>query len=176
MRVASCLCSGLLLWASATIGAKGEAALDATVMFYSHGSMMTSGLPGTNHGIFYGCVYDGTEQLACFRDGFFIKNNRFIVFRLPAGSHTFSASYSGKHPAKNSQMPMQLEGGKTYFLRAQSESRGVIEIEWDRGRLDEVSCAVAAQEAATAKALKAERIPAKMAGLLAPAQVIPSCP
>jgi hypothetical protein len=166
LLLASSCMAGMLVSASAQ---------DTLVTFYSHGSLMKSGVPGTNHGIFYGCIYDGAQRIACFRDGLFMKNNRFVVFRLAAGLHTFSASYS-KHPAKNSQFAIQVEPGKNLFLRVQSESRGVIGIEFERGRLDQVTCDVAQREIKNGKALDVKKIPAAMRASLDPMQVIPSCP
>ena len=157
------------------IGTPASAGQDAVVTFYSHGSALTSGLPGSNHGIYFGCIYDGTQRLACFQDGFFIKNNRYIVFQLPPGPHTFSASY-GKHPAKNSQFPIQLDAGKNYFLRAQSESRGIIEIEFERGRLDEVTCDIAQKETEKAKPLKIKQVSSPATAKLNTVQTVPTCP
>src|SRR5689334_2195332 len=69
---------------------------DAIVVFYSHGSPLSTGLPGSKHGFFYGSIYDSNQRLVVFHDGFIAKNNRFIVFKLAPGPHTFSASY-GSH-------------------------------------------------------------------------------
>jgi hypothetical protein len=165
---------GLVVVACGALPVHG-AGQSAVVTFYSHGSRLKSGVPGTNDGIFYGCIYDGNERLGCFRDGFFVRNNRFAVFDLAPGVHTFSASY-GKHPAKNSQTTVLLEKGKHYFFRAQSESRGVIEIEWERGRLDEIDCNVARDELGNATALKTKVLARNSPGLVDPTQSVPACP
>jgi hypothetical protein len=150
-------------------------AQDAVVTFYSHGSNLTSGLPGSKHGIYFGIVYDGNQALLSFREGFVGKNNRFAVFRVPAGSHTFSASYSS-HPSKGHSLTIELKAGQDYFIRAQSESSGIGIVEVEHGRLDEVSCTVANEETAKAKALPLRVISSKMSGNLLQPQLVPSCP
>lgn len=150
------------------------AAQDEVLTFYSHGSMATTGLPGAKHGIFYGRIYDGNQFLLSFRDGVFVKNNRFVVMSLAPGLHTFSASYSS-HPAKNSKFTIMLESGKNYFLRAQSESSGIFVLEFEKGRFDQVSCEVAHQDTENAKPLE-KNVASSLAGRVVPGQLIPSCP
>jgi hypothetical protein len=163
------LAAQLMLWCPSA------SAQDATVVFYAHGSILTSGLPGSNRGIFYGSIFDGNRRLFKFRDGFFVKNNRILIFHLAPGPHVFSASY-GKHPSKKSQVVLTLESGKNYFLRAQSESRGVVEIEWERGRLDPVSCDVARRETENAKVLQKKTVSPDVIANLSPDQAFPPCP
>lgn len=93
-----------LLWAAVTLlGANAATAQPATksaiVTFYSHGNRWTSGLPGSNHGIFYGKVFSGENALVSFYVPFALKNNQVISFHFPPGDYAFSASY-GKHASK----------------------------------------------------------------------------
>jgi hypothetical protein len=150
-------------------------AQDAVVTFYSHGSRATSGVPGTKNGVYWGSVFDGDERLLTFKDGFFFKNNRFTVLRLPPGTHTFSASYNS-HPSKDHSFSIDLKAGENYFIRAQSESSGVIVVDVEHGRLDQVTCKVALDETAKAKPLSAKAISSKVAGNIVQQSAIPSCP
>ena len=153
------------------------AAQDAMVTVYAHGSNLTNGLPGSNHGIFYGCIFDGNVRLNCFRNNKFfaqIHNNRFVVYHLPPGPHVFSATY-GKKPSKRSQLPINLVAGKSYYFRAQSESRGVIEIEWEYGRLDQVTCQEAQTETAKAKPMTGDVFSPEGKAALSSVQAVPAC-
>jgi hypothetical protein len=150
---------------------------DATVTFYNHGSTWTSGLPGTNHGIYWGCIYDGNVRLNCFREQKVfsqIKNNRFAVYHFAPGVHVFSASY-GKHPSKRSEFSIELDPGKHYYLRAQSESRGIVEIEWEYGRIDKVTCEVAQEETEKGKPLSDKVFSPEGRAARATVQTIPPC-
>jgi hypothetical protein len=150
------------------------AAQDAVVTFYSHGSFMTSGAPGSKHGIYYGAIYDGDKMLVSFREGFVVKNNRFATFKLSAGVHSFSASYT-KHPSKDHTLQIELTAGQPYFIRAQSESSGILIVEVEHGRLDQIACDVAQKETENAKPLITKAISPTMIGNLIEPQLIPSC-
>ncbi len=150
-------------------------AQDATVVFYAHGSFWKSGLPGSNHGIFFGNIFDGTHRLFKFRDSFFAKNDRMLIFHLAPGPHAFSASYSS-YPPKKPQVELTLEPGKNYFMRALSESRGVIEIEWERGHLDRVACDVAQRETENVKVLPTKTVAPDAVASLSTDQSFPACP
>ena len=126
----------------------GSRAIEATVTFYAQG-LWSSGLPGTKHGIFYGSIFDGNQRLVTFQEGFFIKNGRFLTVHLPAGAHDFIATNS-KQPKREQRNPISLEPGKQYFFRAQNESSGIVIVEWEKARLDQVSHEVAQQEASRA--------------------------
>jgi hypothetical protein len=153
----------------------GAMAQDATIVFYSHGSSMSSGLPGSKHGVFFGAVYDGDERLLVFKEGIFLKNNRFAIFELPAGLHTFSASYN-KHPSKDHPLQIDLKAGQNYFVRAQSESSGILVVEIEHGRLDRTTCEDAHLETLNAKPLPAKAISSTASGEWLRDQSIPDCP
>ena len=158
-----------LLWATATMAAaqttatpSKEAATtpensEATVTFYSGGTLLHGILPGTNSDIFDGCIFDQNTKLAC------VTWRRYAVVKLPPGTHVFSASLSQKHGAENSQTTVMLEAGKKYYLRAKVQhvkvdavpvpvGAGVAivptTVHPNKGFLDEVSCDVAAKETA----------------------------
>jgi hypothetical protein len=97
---------------------------EATVTFYTHGSPWTTGIPGTHHDIFIGSIFDGTQGLFTFRDAYFAHNNRFLTLRIPAGTHTFGASY-GKAPRPRETVTYDLKAGEHYFIRAQAETAGM---------------------------------------------------
>lgn len=147
---------------------------DATVTFYAHGSSRKTGLPGSNSGMFWGVIYDGGQPLFSFYEGFTPKNDRFVTIRLPAGRHDFSASFD-KHPSRKHHIPISLEPGKQYFFRAQSESRGVLLVESESGRIDQVTCEIASQEGADAKPLRPKHPSQVLGSSRIPATAMPSC-
>ena len=91
------------------------AKMNATVTFYSGGSIWKTGLPGVKSGVFQGCIFEKEQQLACLRW------REYAVVEFTPGVHVFSASLSSKHGAENSQTPILLEAGKSYYLRAENE-------------------------------------------------------
>jgi hypothetical protein len=147
---------------------------EAIVTFYSHGNRWTSGLPGSNHGIFYGKVFSGENALFSFFVPFALKNNQVISFHFPPGAYAFSASY-GKH-APQKRISLTLNPGDRYFLRAQSESRGVVEIEFERGRLDQVSCETASEETKNAKPVAGKKVVKQFAAGIVSTQIPITCP
>jgi len=150
-------------------------AQNAQVTFYVHGSRLKSGLPGTNTGIFYGAIYDGAQQLFPFHEVFStLKNDRFVTLNMPPGAHDFAAWY-GKHPTRGHHLAVTIEPEKQYFLRAQSESRGIVEIEIEHGRLEEVTCQIAHQEAPNAKPVEVRHPSATFTSMRAPLQSMPPC-
>ena len=63
---------------------KWAKAQDTLVTFYTHGSVWTSGIPGTKHDIYIGSIFDGTQRLFGFRDGFLlitIGTSLFVLLR-----------------------------------------------------------------------------------------------
>ncbi len=129
-------------------------AQDATVTFYSHGSIWTSGIPGTKHDVYLGGIFDGKQELFWFHDRFFAHNNRYLTLHLPSGPHSFGAS-NGKRPEAREMLDVVLEAGNIYFIRAQGESAGIPGVfEIQHGRLDLMTCAEAQTELEKAKMLK----------------------
>jgi hypothetical protein len=150
-------------------------AQNAQVTFYVHGSRLKTGLPGTNTGIFYGAIYDGTQQLFPFHQVFTtLKNDRFATLNVPPGPHDFAAWY-GNHPTSGHHLVVTIEPGKQYFFRAQSESRGIIEVEVEHGRLDQVTCQIAHQEAPNAKPVEVRHPSATFTSMRALLQSMPPC-
>ena len=147
---------------------------DATVTFYTHGSQIKTGLPGSKSGIFWGTIYDGNQRLFSFYEGFVPKNNRFIIVRLPAGPHDFSASFD-RHPSRKYHTLISLEPGKQYFFRAQSESRGIVIVESESGRLDQTTCQAAKDEATDARPLEPKHPSQALSLIRVPAASMPSC-
>jgi hypothetical protein len=147
---------------------------EAIVTFYSHGNRWTSGLPGSNHGIFYGRVFSGENALLSFFVPFALKNNQVISFHFPPGAYAFSASY-GRHASKK-QISLTLNSGERYFFRAQSESRGIVEIEFERGRLDQVSCETASEETKDAKQVAGKKVAKQFAASVVSTQLPIACP
>jgi hypothetical protein len=144
------LCLGLSLSTSSP-----AAPNDATVTFYSGGSLPQTGLPGSKHGVFaHGAIFDGEQRLAVLR------RRKFVTIRFAPGEHIFSASYSGKHPATNSHLSLTLEPEKNYFVRAESESKGIVVVEFQKGRLDSVGCEDAHAELTKADALEKKHVSA----------------
>lgn len=141
-----------LLPAFSTAQANAPQPQDAEVTFYSNASVAKAELPYSHHAFFYGVIFDGSTKIATMRHG------RFVTFHLSPGPHRLSASYSGRHPAKNSQFPIDLVAGKSYFIRTEGEYKNFVYFELQKGRLDEVSCATAHAEAGNTKPLKEKHI------------------
>jgi hypothetical protein len=144
-----CWLGGTLLFACASI--QGQR---ATVVFYNHGSTWTIGIPGAKHSAYAGNIFDGSERLFAFRDGFFQHNTRYLIFSLEPGPHTFGASNAQK-PEARELLTVNLEAGHQYFIRAQGETAGVPAVlTIEHGRLDLMSCQDAQDELAKAQPLK----------------------
>jgi hypothetical protein len=128
-------------------------AQDAIVTFYSHGSYLTSGIPGTAHDIYIGSIFDGSQGVFSFRGKFIAHNNRFITLRFAPGPYTFGAS-NGKRPEPRESLSINLEANEHYFIRAQGESQGVPGVfTIQHGRLDLMTCSEAQIDIAKAKPL-----------------------
>jgi hypothetical protein len=152
-----------------------EPAKNAMVTFYMHGNRMTSGVPGTHTGLFYGQVFDGKSSLFSFREGFYVKNNLVISFALQSGAHTFFASY-GKTPAHGGKLPLTLDAGQHYFIRAESESKGIGIVEFEKGRLDAVSCETAHTQTEGAKVLDMKRVASQVTANVIQTPLPVTCP
>jgi hypothetical protein len=141
----------LLAWSFGSAVAFGQ---EAIVTFYSHGSNLTTGLPGVGHDVYYGHIFDGTQGLFSFHDGFFLHNNRYLSLRLAPGTHTFGAS-NGKRPEARETLQVDLKPGESYFVRARGDSYGVPGVfTLQHGKLELIPCATAQGEMANAKPLK----------------------
>jgi len=160
-------------------GCGAAQAQDAVVTFYSHGSLLTTGLPGTVHDVYIGGIFDGLQGIFSFRDGFFAHNNRFLSLRFAPGPHTFGAS-NAKRPESRETLDVDLKAGGQYFIRAQGESKGVPGLlTIQHGRLDLMSCADAQKDMEKAKPLNEKALWKKMrpqrASLIVDESSPPSC-
>lgn len=160
-------------------GYKEAQGQDAVVTFYSHGSALTSGLPGTVHDIYFGGIFDGLQGIFSFRDGFFVHNNRFLSLRFTPGPHTFGAS-NGKRPEPRETLALDLKAGGRYFIRAQGESKGIPGVfVIQHGRLDLMACTDAQKDMEKAKPLTDKALWKKMrsrsASLIVDESSVPSC-
>jgi hypothetical protein len=151
-----------------------EPAKNAIVTFYSHGSRITSGLPGTKS-VFWGKIFDDKKLLFSFREGFIHKNNLVISLTLQPGAHTFLASYATM-PTHAGKLSLTLEPGKTYFVRAESTSEGVVVVEFEKGRLDQVPCDTARKETQGAELLSGKKVSPQMNGNVVPTTLPITCP
>jgi hypothetical protein len=142
---------------------------DAFVTFYTDGSLVTYGVPGSKHGYFAGVVFDGQQSLG------YLRRHRFMTLRFPAGEHVFSGSYSGKHPAENSQLSLKLEEGKSYFIRAESESRGIYIVDSEKGRLEVVTCEAAHADLQKSTAVEEKHVPKDIRDRLVQDKSLPEC-
>ena len=89
-------------------------------------------MPGSKHTFYWGGIYDDSQFLFRFRDGFFVRDNRFLIISFPPGLHTFFASY-GSHPEDDEKVAISVEAGKHYFVRARSETTGIVIINFEKG-------------------------------------------
>ncbi len=156
----------MLLFCLLTLSSWSAAATNDTfVTFYNKGSLVQGSIPGTKHNLFMGVIFDGQQNLG------YLRFHRFMTMRFPAGEHVFSASNSGKHPAENSQLILNLEEGKNYFIRAQSESSIVT----DKGRLDVMTCEVAHAELEKATVVEEKHVPKDVRDRLVQDKSLPEC-
>jgi len=169
IRILPCGTTVLFLLLFATFSARSAAAQDPEVTFYSEGSSLTSGLPGAKHGIFNGVIFDGQQRIVL------IRRHHFLTLKFSPGQHVFSASYKGKHPAENSQFPIVLEEGKSYFIRAESESSGVVVLEFEKGRLEQVPCETAHKDAEKASPVNKKDVSPEVAGRMIKGTSLPPC-
>jgi hypothetical protein len=159
---------------NACVSVAQEPANNATVTFYSHGSRITSGLPGTKS-VFWGKIFDDKKLLFSFREGFIHKNNLVISLALQPGTHTFVASYATM-PTHAGKLSLTLEPRKTYFVRAESTSEGVVVVEFEKGRLDQVSCDTARKETQSAALLSSKKVSPQMSANVIPTTLPITCP
>jgi hypothetical protein len=165
---------------ASTLCAQSSPPPAAQVTFYTSRSAWKTGLPGDKHGYFYGVIFDGDTRLAYFNKVVYgivaDPGQRFLTIQLPAGSHTFSASYSSKHPADNSQLTIDLAPGGRYFIRTESAFRGFPGVyESERGVLTPVTCQVAHKEAPKAVPVEAKKVGPAFQKNLLPDTHIPDC-
>ena len=169
----------LLFMLSGAVTNLGKAQ-DALVTIYSHGSNLTSGIPGTHHDVYNGNIFDGDQGLFSFFEGRFEHNNRFLTFRLPPGPHTFGAS-NGRRPVPRETLLVDLKPGEHYFIRAQGESAGVpVLFTVQHGRLDLMPCKDAQIDLKKAQPLKDKALwkyaRARQATLVVTESSPPPCP
>ena len=130
----------------------------ATVTFYTPTSVIDSALPGDKRGVFFGSIYDHDQFLFLFQEHGFEKNqHRFVTMSISPGDHDFVAAY-GKDSSQGAYVRFTAEAGKNYFLRANSESLGVLVVGSVKPLLNQVSCTTAHQEMGEAKFLVPRRI------------------
>lgn len=144
----ACLLALFLLGTTAAFGQ------DAHVTFYSTGSLLAEFSPVTKMA-FYGGIFDGEQYLGSF------GRHHFMTMSLPPGEHIFSASVS-RHPAKNSQLHLNLEPGKSYFVRATEVNVVVAPFSFPRGIIEERICSQAHEEAKDFKPTKTKWIAKQM--------------
>ncbi len=126
---------GLLAVMACTFSGASHAQ-DAEVTFYNNADVLNEGMPFAVTGNCRCYIYRNEERLAYFMPG------RFLTLKMVPGSYVFSASYSEKHPAKNSALPLTLVAGEKYFISIDAISRGFV-VDFPRGRLTLVSCQTA---------------------------------
>jgi hypothetical protein len=147
----------------------------ATVIFYTHGKRLETGIPGTKNGVFWGKLYEGKNALLNFRQGFPAENNLIVAIAFEPGPHTFSAGYPTM-PTKHGQVSLTLEPNKTYFVRAESESEGIVLVEFEKGRLDQVACETARTETQKATLLSSKKLVPNRRGTIVPLPLPVTCP
>lgn len=117
--LASVLLSATLLAASPMQGPTPAAPSsgDATVVFFTPGGFFRGWGDQFKHIVWgkadaasFGTIFDGPERIARFRRA------RYLVLRMPAGAHTFSATVSRSKPnPKETVSVTLLPGSVTYF-------------------------------------------------------------
>jgi len=153
------------------------AAPDATVTFYSTGSLFhaalkagaTLGYPGKAP--FTGFVFDGDRRLGLMQPG------RFMTLHLPPGPHTFAPATmrSTKRHSEKTQLPVTLEPGKQYFVRLNQTIRGFYVVQIPIQHFEQVDCETAREEASGTEPIKAKRVEKDVRGSLENVAYFPSC-
>jgi hypothetical protein len=102
---------------------------------------------------FTGWLFDGKERLAHAQSG------HFMTFHLPAGPHTFSATYKSGLPGL-AALQLNVESNQHYCIRLSANyvNYVVLPIQHVDSRIDQVKCQQALQEAGTSKPLGSERV------------------
>lgn len=78
-----------------------------------------------NGGVMGGFSVFADDKLVCNN----LNNNKHIVLDLPAGTHTFTAQIDGKQlkkKAKEEEMPIEMESGKSYYVVLNYQVKGMI--------------------------------------------------
>jgi hypothetical protein len=117
---------------------------------------------------FPGWLYDGNQRLAHFSVG------RFITLRLEPGTHLFSASSSSKKPASRG-LQLEISSGGNYCVRLSSQYVNwvVVPVQSYQGRIEQVPCGKAIEEAGKTKPLDKGRVEKAAQDKLDPSQAFP---
>ncbi len=92
-----------------------ESPSQALVTFYSNHITMLGGTPGHQWGAFKGRLFDRVDQLA------FMEPAHFITFRIPAGTHVFTAnSWMNRHSDQGAHITIDIRPGRRYFIETGS--------------------------------------------------------
>jgi hypothetical protein len=133
---------------------------DVLVTFYSPGSLAKTLLKAMvtlkGSSPFVGSIFDGDHRLAE------LQANHFATFRLPAGLHKFSASYSNKHPGKVPDLTIFLNSNEHYCIRASAEYKSTTVLlgglGYQNSFLEQIPCDAAIKESPSAEATKEKHI------------------
>jgi len=128
-----------------------------TVTFYSGNlpakdALKTAIVPaGTEP--FSGWLFDGDEKLARARIG------RFMTFHITPGPHSFSATYRSDKPG-TAIVHINVEADHHYCVRLSAKYANyyVVPLSSVSGRIDEVPCQKAFQEAGTIRPLETKHV------------------
>ena len=159
----------LILLVSSSLSSAGAVAQEAQVTFYSNGSMLKESLPlGTKQGAFLGAIFDGEQRIG------FCEPKRFITVRVLPGHHIFSTRTNSKSKTVDSQLALDIDAGRVYFIRVQEEVKGVL-ITSFKGRMDQVSCAVAHEDSGKFGPTNPKYIAPEMRSKISSESSIPAC-
>jgi hypothetical protein len=134
-----------------------------TVTFYSVGTTMRGGVAiavvPAGKEPFTGWLFDGKQRLAHAQSG------HFMTFDLPAGPHSFSATYKSDLPGLT-VLQLNVERNQHYCFRLSANYVNyiVLPIQHVDSRIDQVTCQQAFQEAGTSKPLSSKRVDATARG------------
>jgi hypothetical protein len=144
-----------------------------TVTFYSAtftvANQLKAGVVPAGRVPFAGWLFDGNQRLAHAKPG------RFFTFRLPAGPHTFSATYKSAHPG-SSTLQLNVEPDQHYCvnLSVRYLNYVVVPLSTVDSKLRALNCEEASQEASQSKPLELKRIDSQATDKLVLAAAFPS--
>jgi hypothetical protein len=129
-----------------------------TVTFYfaqpGFGQEVADGVLPVGKVPFTGFLYDGSQRMAHARGG------RFVIFRLPAGEHQFSASYRSLDPG-DPAVHLDIKDSGSYCVRLSATYKSgspIIPFGVTHSVIKQVPCDQALKEAGKYKPLELKRI------------------
>lgn len=138
------------------------------VTFYSTGSFWKASVPGYNHGMFNGIIFDGKRQLAHITPG------HFVTFNLSPGQHIFAANYWVNRTVKGAaHLKIDLVANHHYYVGTYFKTTPLLVV--STPRIEQESCEDAQKHARTATPLENKHVTEESIPLVVSESVFPPC-